>query len=571
MQIEFEHLQQLAQQYHQLSEHPDQLLAYLNQWKPSHIQELLKKYDQPSSFSPIQLLRMECLRQLLTDSKLNLDKIEEIKQRIRQKNRTYFAHLEPEVLDQLSAYPVSNRDAFQGYQKLWTIFLPLIFEGETRDTVRKYMERIGQQLNIDLKLKKYAVKITDFRGGSPFGSDAALIALHLVTAPGRGHKDSNLFLLKFGEITTAGKQAGEHLKPDKMVLNQLWAAHSYAEALTILEQVKTEVIAFNDKILGIETSEPPLSLPAEPATVSFVREPEEAPYVPKYRYEDDTERPFLPTEQFVRLVHLLKRKRNIILQGPPGVGKTFLATRLAYGLMGFKNNAHVQRLQFHQSYSYEDFVQGLRPAANGGFELRNGVFYELCQKARRQPDQPYFLIIDEINRGNLSKILGELLQLIEADKRSENYAVRLTYSTAQEPDFYVPPNLYLIGTMNTADRSLAIIDYALRRRFAFVDIEPCYDGSFVDHLQKQGISNTLAQHIARQVPLLNEEISRDPNLGKDFRLGHSYFCTYNPALDEWQWYQDLLRYEIRPMLEEMWFDQPERVDKAFQNLEITRP
>jgi len=571
MQVEFEHLQLLAQQYHQLSEHPDQLLTYLNQWKPEQIQGLLKKYDQPSAFSPIQLLRMECLRQLLTDSQLTLEKIEEIKQRIRQKNRTYFAHLEPAVLDLLSNYPVSNRDAFQGYQKLWTIFLPLIFEGETRDATRKSMERIGQQLNIDLKLKKYAVKITDFRGGSPFGSDAATVALHLSTAPGRGHKDSNQFLLKFGEIATAGKQAGEHLKPDKMVLNQLWAVHSYAEALAILEQVKTEVIAFNDKILGINTSETVLSFPTESTPISVVREPEEAPYVPKYRYEDDPDRPFLPTEQFVRLVHLLKRKRNIILQGPPGVGKTFLATRLAYGLIGFKNNTQVQRLQFHQSYSYEDFVQGLRPAANGGFELRNGVFYELCQKARRQPDQPYFLIIDEINRGNLSKILGELLQLIEADKRSENYAVRLTYSTALEPDFYVPPNLYLIGTMNTADRSLAIIDYALRRRFAFVDIEPCYDESFVQHLQGQGISGILAQHIARQVPLLNEEIIRDPNLGKDFRLGHSYFCTYSPALDEWQWYQDLLRYEIRPMLEEMWFDQPERVDKAFQNLEITRP
>lgn len=569
MQAEFEYLQQLAQQYHQLSENPTQLFDYLSKWDKTHLQGLLEKYDLPSAFSPIQLLRMESLRQLLAGQKLDLAKIEEIKQRIRQKNRTYFAHLEPAVLDLLSEYSVSNRDVFQGYQKTWTIFLPLIFEGELRETVRKYLERIGQQLNVDLKLKKYAVKITDFRGGSPFGSDAAMVALHL--AGSKGHKESNQFLLKFGGITTAGKQAGENLKPDKMVLNQLWAVHSYAEALAIFEQVKAEVIGFNDKILGIETEEAALILSPEIIPLAVVREPEEAPYVPKYRYEDDPERPFLPTDQFVRLVHLLKRKRNIILQGPPGVGKTFLATRLAYGLMGFKDNAHIQRLQFHQSYSYEDFVQGLRPAPNGGFELRNGVFYECCQKARMQPDQAFFLIIDEINRGNLSKILGELLQLIEADKRSENYAVRLTYSTAREPDFFVPPNLYLIGTMNTADRSLAIIDYALRRRFAFVDIEPNYDESFVDYLQKQGISPTLAQHIARQIPLLNEEIVRDPNLGKDFRLGHSYFCTYSPALDEGQWYQDLLRYEIRPMLEEMWFDQPERVDKAFQNLETTRP
>jgi MoxR-like ATPase len=580
MQTEFEYLQHLAQSYYQLSEDPEQLYTHLKNLAPQVIQQLLNKYDLPDQpFQPIHLLRMECLRLLLSGQPINAEKIEELKQRIRQKNLTYFAHLDAATLQKLNEYPVSNRDVFHGYQKPWTVFLPLIYEGETQATAREYLTRIGQALNEALLLKKYVVKIADFRWASPFGTNVAMVSLQLPSHRGRGNKNSNQFALKFGDITTAGKTAGENLSPDKMVLNQLWAVQSYDEVLGIFEQIKPEVTAFNDKILGIESeleaAPKPTQKPYSPAPVHDhahkLEDPQEPVYIARYRYEDDPERPFISTDTFVRLVHLLKRKRNVILQGPPGVGKTFLASKLAYGLMGYKQHEQIQRLQFHQSYSYEDFVQGLRPAPTGGFELRNGVFYQYCQLAHAHPDRAYFLIIDEINRGNLSKIFGELLQLIEADKRVENYALRLTYSAETDSDFFVPPNLYLIGTMNTADRSLAIIDYALRRRFAFIEVEPCFDAQFVHFLQQQGLSAGLVQHIAQQVPKLNEEIVRDPNLGKDFRLGHSYFCTYAPAMDEGQWYQDVLRYEIRPMLEEMWFDQPERVEKAFQNLEKSRP
>ena len=133
------------------------------------------------------------------------------------------------------------------------------------------------------------------------------------------------------------------------------------------------------------------------------------------------------------------------------MGKTFIAKKIAYEIMGNMNDAQIEMVQFHQSYSYEDFIQGLRPNKKG-FELRNGIFYNFCQQALAHPERQFFFIIDEINRGNLSKIFGELLMLIETDKRGEKYAIKLTYAEDEEDTFYVPENLYIIGTMNTADR-----------------------------------------------------------------------------------------------------------------------
>jgi 5-methylcytosine-specific restriction enzyme B len=176
---------------------------------------------------------------------------------------------------------------------------------------------------------------------------------------------------------------------------------------------------------------------------------------------------FIGEDEFKKILQILKRKKNIILQGPPGVGKTFMAKRIAYAMMGFKDESRVEMIQFHQSYAYEDFIQGYRPTDDGHFNRCNGVFYEFCTRAKENPESPYFFIIDEINRGNLSKIFGELMMLIEHDKRGSNFEVSLTYARTNESKFHIPQNLYLIGTMNTADRSLAMVDYALRRRFSF--------------------------------------------------------------------------------------------------------
>lgn len=279
----------------------------------------------------------------------------------------------------------------------------------------------------------------------------------------------------------------------------------------------------------------------------------------KYKFTDDIDKPFISSEDFLQTVTLLKRKKNIILQGPPGVGKTFIARKLAYEIMQEVNDASIEMVQFHQSYSYEDFIQGLRPTQKGGFDLKDGIFYLFCQRALAHPERPFFFIIDEINRGNLSKIFGELMMLIEVDKRQEKYALKLTYAEDEEDRFYVPENLHIIGTMNTADRSLAIVDYALRRRFAFISLQPDYSTAFRSFLTAKGLSDGMVEHICSSVTRVNDKIKEDVNLGEGFQIGHSYFCTYQNNMDENKWWNEILSFELKPLLEEIWFDELSKV------------
>lgn len=260
---------------------------------------------------------------------------------------------------------------------------------------------------------------------------------------------------------------------------------------------------------------------------------------------------FMDPDQYNTLASLLRVKKNIILQGAPGVGKTFAAKRLAYSVMGKKDTERVMVVQFHQSYSYEDFIMGYRPTEKG-FELKAGPFYEFCKKAQDDNERDYFFIIDEINRGNLSKIFGELLMLIEADKRGEK--IRLIYSNEQ---FSVPKNIYIIGMMNTADRSLAMIDYALRRRFAFFEMEPAFDSEGFKTIIDDSENQKLVALI-EQMKKLNEFISKDETLGDGFRIGHSYFCTDKEITDEWL--SSVIKYEIIPLLNEYWFDEKEKIE-----------
>lgn len=277
----------------------------------------------------------------------------------------------------------------------------------------------------------------------------------------------------------------------------------------------------------------------------------------EYTKKDFLDEVFMSEDNYNELYNMLKNKKNIILQGAPGTGKTFAAKRLAYSIMGEKDDSRIEFIQFHQNYSYEDFVMGYKPNENG-FALEYGVFYKFCKKAANQSDKDFFFIIDEINRGNMSKIFGELLVLIENDYRGTK--AKLAYS---DVSFTVPKNLYIIGMMNTADRSLAMIDYALRRRFKFYEMQPAFNNESFIKYQKSINSNRLDRLIA-MVKELNEEIIKDSSLGKGFCIAHSYFCSEESKSDNGL--KSIVKYDILPMLSEYWFDDNDKLQKWEDNL-----
>lgn len=282
------------------------------------------------------------------------------------------------------------------------------------------------------------------------------------------------------------------------------------------------------------------------------------PTYDKARFLDSV---YMDEDSYDTLVSLVKSKKNIILQGAPGVGKTFAAKRLAYSMMGVKDPNRVMMVQFHQSYSYEDFIMGFRPSENG-FKLKHGVFYEFCKRAEVDSDNDYFFVIDEINRGNLSKIFGELFMLLESDKRG--VALQLLYA---DEKFSIPENLYIIGMMNTADRSLAMLDYALRRRFAFFNLKPAFESDGFKSYQ-QSLNNDKFNKLIECIKQLNLAIKSDETLGEGFCIGHSYFCDLDKS-ETYEWEDVLSRiveFELIPLLNEYWFDDVDMVNEWSNNL-----
>ena len=277
---------------------------------------------------------------------------------------------------------------------------------------------------------------------------------------------------------------------------------------------------------------------------------------------------FLPASILEKILSQLRDKKNLILQGPPGTGKTWLAKKLAFALMGQKNENALKAVQFHANLSYEDFVRGWRPSGDGKLTLVDGPLLEMVKKAKAQPETKFVMVIEEINRGNPAQILGEMLTLLEADKRTPAEGLELSYRQYDGEKVHIPANLYVIGTMNIADRSLALMDLALRRRFAFYSLEPTFGEPWRNWVnQKSGIDMPFLNQIEQRINQLNEQIANHRQLGPQFKIGHSYLTPAmsvkidNPVL----WFSNVVESEIGPLLEEYWFDDAE-LAKSSQDL-----
>ena len=276
---------------------------------------------------------------------------------------------------------------------------------------------------------------------------------------------------------------------------------------------------------------------------------------------------FLPLPKLQTTLNRLKSKKNLILQGPPGTGKTWLARRLAYALIGKRDDSRVRRFQFHPNLSYEDFIRGYRPNPDGKLDLVDGPFFKAITDAGNDPCNDYVIVIEEINRGNPEQILGEMLTLLEADKRSPGEALALAHSREDDERVHIPDNLYVIGTMNLADRSIALVDLALRRRFAFIDLAPTFGEVWRNWVNGQcGIPLDFLTNIENRVTALNDKIASDGALGPQFQIGHSYLTPTGKIDNPTEWFTDVVETEIAPLLDEYWFDNAQEAETAKSDL-----
>ena len=277
----------------------------------------------------------------------------------------------------------------------------------------------------------------------------------------------------------------------------------------------------------------------------------------QYKYYEDYDKTkflndvYLSEDEYNELCSLILKRKNVILQGAPGVGKTYIAKRIAYSILGQKDEEKILSVQFHENYSNDEFMEGYRPDDIGIYKYKRGCFKRICNKARNDPKNKYFVIIDEINRGNVSKIFGESFSLIELDKRGKENYIELACSRER---FYVPENIYIIGTMNTFDSNNSIKDFAFRRRFCFYTINPAFEN---ENFKKFYMQNTLLANLIEQIKNINND------LDDSIKIGHSYFCKPMDVDD----IKMTIKYNIKPLLMEYYRNDKEKANAIINKLD----